>query len=448
MSKNMQEHSLNWSNAYMGRIEKKSANNTHNIEYLTSRLKQELNKLPFLNMSYREKLEEDLIKFLPSCLSYEHMLVLGIGGSALGARALQKAFASGQDSPNHTGPWLWILDNVCSQTLESWLDKLPAEKTIVVCISKSGGTIETIAQYFLVSAWLQKKLTSAWTRHMLVITDAHKGFLREQCHEYNFLSLEVPDNLGGRYSALSAVGLLPAAFLGIDWQGLLNGASKVATSLLSNIQSLHTVPAYNIAEWALELEKKQYAELIFFSYIPMWASFGDWFMQLWAESLGKDGKGLMPIAATGVSDQHSLQQMFLDGPKNKACLFLSCQNIQSKYSFNMSLPEQWSWLQNKNFAELLKAESLGTRMAFSKNNIPLLHLDMADTTTEAAGSLMMLLEITTLFTGWLMQINPLDQPAVELGKRLANARLGAPNLEKEKKELQVYQNISQERQLF
>jgi glucose-6-phosphate isomerase len=235
----------------------------------------------------------------------------------------------------------------------------------------------------------------------------------------------VPDFLGGRYSALSAVGLLPAAFLGIDWQSLLDGACDVALPLVRTPASLGVHPSFALACWAKALEEHRYSQLIFFCYIPSWAAYGLWFAQLWAESLGKNGKGTMPVPAVGVTDQHSVNQMFLDGPRDKGCLFLTSRARPRCGSFGADLPKQWSWLAGKPFSSLLEAESLGTRMALAANGVPLVHLDMENDGPRDAGALMMLLEAATVFTGWLMDINPLDQPAVEMGKRLANARLGA-----------------------
>ncbi len=444
----MQEHSIDWSHAYIGRISKTALKKYSCTAGFAARLEKEIDKLPFINLSYKEQLEEDMAKAVPHCAQFDHMLLLGIGGSALGARALQKAFAPGQDGPAHEGPWLWIADNVCSKTFDSWLEKLPAEKTVVVCISKSGGTIETIAQYFLTCAWLKEKVGESWTQHMVLITDAEVGFLRQEVQKYGFMSLEVPNYLGGRYSALSAVGLLPAAFLGMDWQALLRGAERVAQPLSQDLENICIHPSYTMAIWAMGLEAVHYNELIFFSYIPSWAHFGAWFVQLWAESLGKEGKGSMPIAATGVTDQHSTQQLFLDGPRNKACLFLTSDDSPKGKVFPQGLPAQWKWLENKHFGELLHAEALGTRMSLHKHAVPLLHIDMAKTDEEAAGSLMTLLEISTLFTGWLMNINPLDQPAVEMGKRFANARLGAEGYEVEQDQLNAFMHTAQERQLF
>ena len=434
-------HSLEWSSAYAGRLlQQHAATHAARATALGERLARETKagELPFLTMPYLDALEKDLVPLLPRLGKYKHMLVLGIGGSALGSRAIQRAFAPGQDEPEHTGPWLWIADNVCAEQFESLLKKLPPRETVVVCISKSGGTIETISQYFLVRDWLKESLGDAWGSQMIVITDANKGFLREEARAHGLDSLEVPDNLGGRYSALSAVGLLPAAFLGIDWKSLLDGATGVARPLAENPGAMGNHPAFSLACWAAALQDCGYSQLIFFCYIPQWATYGPWFAQLWAESLGKDGKGSQPVPATGVTDQHSVNQMFLDGQKDKGCLFLTCKEGMPGRVFGDDLPDKWSWLRGKPFGDLLAAEALGTRMALRKQNVPLVHVEMADASPRSAGALMMLLEATTVFTGWLMGINPLDQPAVELGKRLANARLGAGGYPEEEADLAAY----------
>lgn len=444
-------HTLEWSRACTGRLQRDdTAPFAARAPELARRLETECARglLPFLTMPYRERLERELPPLLPRVRARRHMLVLGIGGSALGARALQRAFAPGQDGPGHDGPWLWIADNVCAATFESWLTRLSPRETTVVCISKSGGTIETLAQYFLCRDWLRRELGEAWRGHMLVVTDLHKGFLREEAVRYGLDSLEVPDNLGGRYSALSAVGLLPAAFLGMDWRALLDGAASVARPLLEDPAALAGHPAFRLACWANALEGKGYSQLIFFCYVPQWATYGPWFAQLWAESLGKDGKGILPVPATGVTDQHSTNQMFLDGPRDKACLFVTSRGLEQGRHFGQDLPEQWSWLRGKPFGALLDAEALGTRMALSRSGVPLVHMELADSTPRAAGGMMLLLEAATVLTGWLMGINPLDQPAVELGKRLANTRLGASGHAREEADLAAYLAVPQEREYF
>jgi glucose-6-phosphate isomerase len=358
----------------------------------------------------------------------------------------------GQDWPGHEGPWLWIADNVDAACLDAWLAKLPPEETLVVVISKSGGTIETMAQYFLVRSWLRKHLAGEWSRHILLVTDEKSGALREEAREKDLSSLPVPAHLGGRYSVLSAVGLVPAHFCGMDWKALLRGAAELSLPLTEKPEHLAVHPAWRIALWAVSLMEAGYSQLIFFSYIPSWACFGSWFCQLWAESLGKEGRGSMPLPAVGVTDQHSLLQMFLGGPKDKGCLFLECPNLALGREFGADpadpLPEKWAYLKGRRFGELLAAESIGTLGAMAARDLPLLRLSVGRADEHAAGSMLALLELATLFTGWLLGIDPLDQPAVEYGKRLANARLGAPGYERENEALSRYFAQPDERQAF
>lgn len=434
-------HCLDWSHAFTGRLAPgASVHVPARGRALTERLAAELSagRLPCLSFPFRNSLEKDLAALKPELGRFEHMLLLGIGGSALGTRALQKAFFPAQDRPGHSGPWLWIADNVDAASLEAWFAVLPPEKTVVVAISKSGGTIETLAQYFLARAWHRRALGARWNEHLIVVTDEKTGFLREEAASGPLRSLPVPDHLGGRYSVLSAVGLLPAVFLGMDTRALLDGAWSVTRRLVEHPASLAEHPAFRLAAWNLALSEHGYTQLIFFCYIPLWATFGPWFCQLWAESLGKEGKGTMPLPAVGVTDQHSLAQMFLDGPRDKGCLFLTCESLPKGPVFPDDLPEQWHWLRGRRFGELLDAEALGTRMALVKSALPLVRVNAADASESAAGALIALLELTTLCTGLLMEINPLDQPAVELGKRLANARLGAPGYAREEADLAAF----------
>lgn len=442
---------LEWSHAFTGRIAQSDTDAlARRAPELAKILKDGLTagELPFLAMSYRDKLEKGLPPIMDKIKGAKNMLVLGIGGSALGARAMQKAFAPAQDEPGYQGPWLWIADNVGASQFEAMLAKLSPNETVVVCISKSGGTIETLSQYFLVRQWLQKALGDSWTSRMIVVTDASKGYLRQEAIDKSLASLEVPDYLGGRYSALSAVGLLPAAFMGMDWKAFLDGAHDVAKPLTDNPENIASHPSFSLACWAKALEDKNYSELIFFCYVPQWAAYGQWFAQLWAESLGKSGKGSQPIPATGVTDQHSINQMFLDGPRNKGCLFITADYPPVGRIFGQDLPEQWSWLRGKAFDALLEAEALGTRMALCKSGIPLVNIHLGKLDERTAGQMMLLLEAATIFTGWLMGINPVDQPAVELGKRLANSRLGASGYAAEAADMAAFLATPQKREAF
>jgi glucose-6-phosphate isomerase len=181
-----------------------------------------------------------------------------------------------------------------------------------------------------------------------------------------------------------------------------------------------------------------FIELIFFGSWPLCACVRDWFAQLWAESLGKQGKGSQPIPAVGVTDPHSVNQMFMDGPRNKACLQLTCPGLPAGPRFPERLPQEFAYIAGKSLGELLAAEAFGTGMALCKSGVPLLEIRPAVDTPRAAGKIMALLGAATILTGWLLGVDPLDQPAVELGKRLAKARMGASGLAAEKADLAAF----------
>ena len=439
-----------WNHAYAARLNRRGDGEPAmpelpELRTCAARMVGELSagKLPFLDMPFHEDLVARIEALLPRLNAFRHMVVLGIGGSALGTKALQKAFFPQQDRFGHKGPWLWVLDNVDTASLEAVLNDLPPEDTLVVPVSKSGGTIETLAQYFIVRQWLETSLPDNWREHLIMVTDAASGYLRTEAEQLGLTSLPVPDSLGGRYSVLCAVGILPAAFMGLDWKAFLDGARSVNQELVEHPGSpsvLERHPAWKLAKWSHTLDERDYDQLIFFSYIPSWASFGQWFGQLWAESLGKDGKGTMPLPAVGVTDQHSLQQMFLDGPKNKGCIQIYCQNLPEGPAFPKNIPDQWRWLRGKHFGELLQAETLGAAAALAHNNVPLVRIRADQADERTAGELMGLLMTTTVLTGLLLDINPLDQPAVELGKRLACTRLGSDSYPDEAILLQEFLN--------
>ena len=439
----MPPNALDWTNAYPKGVSPSvgQARLGAFVEKLSTDLSgPDGGHLPFINMPHWPSLKNDLARLAPRLKKFKHMLLLGIGGSALGPRALQKAFFPDQDLPGHSGPWLWIVDNVDEPTLAAYFSRLDPQETVVLAVSKSGGTIETASQYLLACDWLRKKLRDKWKDHLIMVT-GNDGFFSREAKTHGLTTLPVPTHLGGRYSVLSAVGLVPAAFLGIDYEALAEGALSVSRPLFDTILSpriLRAHPAWLLATWNWSLIDSGFSQLIFFSYVPKLATLGAWFAQLWAESLGKQGKGSMPIPAVGVTDQHSLQQMFLDGPRDKGCLFVTSDDQYASLPFPPDLPNEFAFLAGKTMGDLLPAEALGSRMAMTQRLIPLVEARLSRCAEHQCGALMSLLALTTLFTGWLLSIDPLDQPAVELGKRLAKARLGAEGLDREKADLAAF----------
>ncbi|MDQ7032980.1 MAG: glucose-6-phosphate isomerase [Desulfonauticus sp.] len=430
---------LNWHQAYAGGLKQNiGQEKLYNIQ---AKLQQEYSNLPFLNLKHLSELIPALQGISSQLTRFKNMLILGIGGSALGPKALQQSFYPTQNLPEYKGKRLYVLDNIYPGRLEQHLTHLAPEDTVVVVISKSGTTLETISQYFLVKKWLQKN-RQQFQKHLVIVTDPQKGFLRQEVKKNGYLSLTIPPKLGGRYSILSAVGLLPASFLGLNYLKLIEGAKS-----LSTIDDLLNHPALKLACWAFDLIACGKNELIFFNYIPYWECWGEWFAQLWAESLGKNQTGSMPIPAIGVRDQHSLLQMFMDGPQNKGCLFLNVEKLPQAEMLDMDLPEEWKFLENKSIGDIFLAESIGTLMSLGQK-MPLVELTVEQANEYELGKLILLLELTTLLTGWLLDINPLNQPGVEKGKRLAKAKLGAPGFVQEQKELEHFQQQKKNSQGF
>ncbi|MDD6087919.1 MAG: glucose-6-phosphate isomerase [Desulfovibrionaceae bacterium] len=436
--------SLNWSHSWSGRTVEREAQSRSSLfsGKCEERLRNELEQgtLPFLSLPHRGDLIRELDALSAGWMRFRHMLIVGIGGSSLGGKALIRAFFREQDFPCYAGKQIWFLDNVDTERLEVFMQKLDPAETIVVPISKSGGTIETLAQYFMLRRWLCNSLPDSWRDHLLFVTDARKGYLREEAEREGIASLPVPDGLGGRYSVLSAVGMVPVAFAGLPWKDFLDGAASVFSDPVRNPSQLTRHPSWMLAQWCRELYEKAYSQLIFFCYIPAWSDLGDWFAQLWAESLGKNGRGTMPIPAVGVTDQHSLQQMFLDGPADKGCLFLRSSGQTLGSVFPETIPDRWRWLREKHFGELLQAEALGSAAALADKGLPLTLFDVDRPSLRTMGEVMGVCMLATVLTGWMLEINPLDQPAVELGKRLAYTRLGASEYPEEAKILDRFLN--------
>lgn len=400
------------------------------LTQMRSRLEQE--KLPFYELAFTESLINQIKQLKPYLESFSHLVLLGIGGSALGAKALQKSFAQGQDRPNHKGPYLWVMDNVDEISFAQTLEQLMPTETLVLVISKSGATVETIAQYELAKAWMKRWQPATWQEHFFAITDASTGFLRKECNTHGLRSLSLPATLGGRFSIFSAVGMLPAAFLGIDYEAFLRGAKKAQ----QDFHEHKDVPdIFKVALWTADhIRTNKYSDLIFFNYQSTWSALGDWFRQLWAESLGKNGLGSTPIPALGCTDQHSMLQLFLGGPSNKSCLFLlpevfpenaKEQGVIEQFdgifpaimNINLDKDNPYSYLQNLRLSQLLEAEAFATRQTLINKGIPLISVQ-SPSDEEAFGALLWELGMITVLTGWLLDIDPLNQPAVEDGKIL------------------------------
>ena len=375
---------------------------------------------------------------------YDDVVVLGIGGSALGPIALRTALRpSGwnllDDKARGGFPRLQVLDNVDPETIEALLNRLRLERTLFIVTSKSGGTAETMAQFLIVHDCITRaKLDVA--KHMVFVTDPKQGALRPLADRLKVPALDIPANIGGRFSVLAPVGTLPASLIGIDVKSLLSGASEMAKRCDSAELARNPAGVYAVLQWLADMRLNKKVT-VFMPYSDPLRDFAAWFVQLWAESLGKhkpDGTpvGSTPLAALGATDQHAQVQLFMEGPADKTVTFVAVE----KRATDVTIPKEFTdvkelgYLGGHSLGELIDIEQRATAGALAKRGRPnmTIHLERVD--ASHVGQLMMLLEIATAYAGQLYGIDAFNQPGVELGKQFAYALLGRPGADQAKKE--------------
>jgi glucose-6-phosphate isomerase len=375
--------------------------------------------------------------------AHDHVLVLGIGGSALGAKALLNALRPPawnelDDEGREFFPRLTVLDNVDPISVSAALRRIDPRRVLVNVISKSGGTAETMAQYLVVRAWLEEALGAAAYRHLVFTTDPTRGALRELARREGIATLDVPPAIGGRFSVLSPVGLLPAALVGIDIEDLLEGARQ-AIERAESAELLHNPAAlYAALLWVADRDLDAPIDVLM-PYSDRLREFGEWYRQLWAESLGKredrQGKtvhvGPTPVVAVGATDQHSQVQLFIEGPFDKVITFIVVENMGEEVPIpeRSDLPPDLAYLPGHSLAELLRAEFEATATALAQSGRMSCTLRFPDLSARTLGEAIMFFQLATGYAGAWYGIDPFNQPGVELGKLLTYAAMGRPGFE-------------------
>jgi len=354
---------------------------------------------------------------------WDDLIVLGIGGSALGlkcfARALLHPFWNALKKNARNRPRLFVCDNVDPATFGAVWDIVDVERTGVVVISKSGGTAETAAQFMLSMDIMKKNLGDGWRKNVAVITDPKKGSLRPLANSEKLLSFPIPPKLGGRFSAMSPVGLFPSACLGIDVKEIIRGARDMAKMCSSPNPNENQAYKIGMYQWILDSKKGKHISVMM-PYADSLSLVSDWYAQLWAESLGKNGGGQTPVKALGATDQHSQVQLYMDGPNDKAFTFLRVDGYsESRGDMRVKANEgTFSYMDGRTLGEILNAEQTATADALTSGERPNMTITMPEVDEYHMGALFMLFETATAFAGALYGINPFDQPGVEEGKRL------------------------------
>lgn len=392
--------------SYKGQLQK----SLQNLRALHDAGTLPLLKLPYLRKDL-ETLESIALRFQDE---FTDVIVLGTGGSSLGAQTLA-VLARDQGITFH------FFDNIDPHTFQTHLKKVSAAHTGILVISKSGNTVETLMQFLLMlDIWREHEGEQALRDHFIVISEDKKSAIREIADTYHIPCLTHDPDLGGRFSVLSLVGLLPAMILGINPLALREGAAKVLDHTFSPRKNLEENAPLMGAFAAFALGKT-HPNMVLMPYVDRLKPFSYWYRQLWAESLGKQGKGTTPITALGAVDQHSQLQLYLDGPKDKFFTLITQRDFDEEFRVNLPSPQDkvLQGLNGHSLGELLTAEAKATLATLLRNRCPTRLIEYDTLNEETLGALLMHFILETLLTAQLMNVNPFDQPAVEEGKRLA-----------------------------
>ncbi len=372
---------------------------------------------------------------------FESMVVLGIGGSALGNIALQSALNPATHNlmapPGRKGPRMFVVDNVDPEYFGAVIDAVASQpgglsRTLFNVVSKSGETAETAAQFMIVRDMLKKELGDAYAANIVAVTDPAKGTMRSICDAEGYTTLPVPDGVGGRFSALSPVGLFSAAMCGIDIDAMLDGAAEMDRAC--SREDLAANPAALLAFLLVELgQTKGKTNHVMMPYANSLYLLADWFRQLWAESLGKqfdrDGEevfaGFTPIKALGTTDQHSQVQLYREGPNDKVIGLVGVEQFGRDVVIPVGMGvETLKYLEGRRMSELLQAERRATEYALVESMRPNFTIMFPTVDALHVGQFIMLWQIATAYAGLLLNIDAYDQPAVELGKQATFGLMG------------------------
>lgn len=383
---------------------------------------------------------------------FDTMVVLGIGGSALGNSALQAALNPATHNlladQARRGPRLFVVDNVDPSLFASVLSFCEAQpgglgRTLFNVISKSGETAETAAQFMVIRDRLRRNLGAGYAANIVAITDPSRGTMRRICDAEKITTLPVPDGVGGRFSVLSPVGLFSAAMCGIDVEQLLRGAADMDARCA--VPTIPENPAAMLACVLIELgSTKGKTNHVLMPYSNSLYLMADWFRQLWAESLGKRRDlagntvctGFTPIKALGTTDQHSQVQLYREGPNDKVIGFVEVETFEPDVTIPAGLGvEEIAYLEGKPMSALLNAEKRATEYACVESERPNFTIRMPRIDAAHVGQFIWLWQMATAYAGLLLNIDAYDQPAVELGKQATFALMGRPGYEQIKREV-------------
>lgn len=404
-------------------------------------------ELGFLDLPGNTALVESVERFVAGAAGrYTDVVLLGIGGSSLGPMALRTALRPPQwnqlDAAARQGrPRLHVLDNVDPHTIDAVLSRVPIATTLFLVVSKSGGTAETVAQYLIVRARLAAA-SLPLQQHLCFVTDPAKGALRPIANAEGIPALDIPANIGGRFSVLSPVGTLPAALIGIDIRALLAGAADMRQRCATTELEKNPAGIWAVLQWLADTRFQKPIHVLL-PYSDPLRELALWFVQLWAESLGKIQPGgahvgPTPVPALGATDQHSQVQLFMEGPADKTVTFVAVEHPDVDVTIpalHADVPDL-SYLAGHSLWELLNTERRATAGALASRGRPSATITLDRVDPWHLGGLMMFFEIATAYAGALYGVNAFDQPGVEQGKLFTYGIMGRPGFDSSREDFE------------
>ena len=366
-------------------------------------------------------------------------IVIGIGGSYLGARAIIEAlshsFAPLLKNKHHDV--IFAGQNISEDYLAELIEMLDGRNYSLVVISKSGTTTEPAITFRILKDHLEKKVGKLnAAERIIAITDAKKGALRSLAVTNGYETFIIPDNIGGRYSVLSPVGLLPIAISGIDILELVKGA-KSMEEITRNNKHAQTNPSLLYASARNLLLQNGKPIEIMVGFTPKLHFFSEWWKQLYGESEGKDGKGIFPASVDLTTDLHSMGQYIQDGQRILFETIISVKNPVRKLTIPLEKDDsdQLNYLAGKRLSEVNYNAELGTTLAHNDGNVPIITINIPDLDEYYTGQLIYFFEMACAISGYILDVNPFDQPGVEAYKKNMFALLNKPGFEEAGKKL-------------
>ena len=366
-------------------------------------------------------------------------VVIGIGGSYLGARAVIESIAHSFSSllKNKHHDVIFAGQNISEDYHAELIELLDGRNYSIVVVSKSGTTTEPAIAFRILKDHLEKKVgKAAASERIVAVTDSKKGALRSLAQSNGYETFDIPDNIGGRYSVLTPVGLLPVALAGIDIRLLVKGAKSMEEITRKN-KHAETNPSLLYASARNLLLQNGRSVEIMVGFTPKLHFFCEWWKQLFGESEGKDGKGIFPASVAFTTDLHSMGQYIQDGQRILFETMISVKNPVKKLTIPLEKDDsdQLNYLAGKRLSEVNRSAELGTVLAHNDGSVPILTINIPDLDEYFLGQLIYFFEMACAISGYILDVNPFDQPGVEAYKKNMFALLNKPGFEEAGKKL-------------